>query len=78
MHNQIAESLRLRLDQRSNIAAADEGHARARLRKVHNGQSDEQRNRRDDLKVEQRLGAHAPDLLQIATARNADDERREN
>ena len=41
-------------------------------------ETDEQRDRGDDFKVEQRLRAHPPDLFQIAAAGNADDERRKN
>ena len=38
---------------------------------------DEQRKRRDDLEVHERLDPHAPNLFQVAVAGYADDERRE-
>src|SRR5438045_2638421 len=78
MDQQIAKALRLCLDQRSNVAAACEQNIRSRLYQIHDRESDKQRDRGDDLEIQQRFRAHAPDFLQITATGNADDERRKN
>src|SRR6266404_4288989 len=45
---------------------------------IYNPQADEKRDRSNDLKIEQRLQAHAPDFFQIPTAGYSHDQRRED
>ena len=78
VNEEIAKALRLRLHERRDVAAPNQRHASAGLRKVHNRQTDKERNRRDDLKIEQSLHAHASDFFQIAPAGDAHYQRREN
>ena len=78
MDEQIAKALRLRLDQRSNVAAAGEQQIRARLNQIYDRETDEQRDRGDYFKVQQRFGAHPPNFFQITATGNADHERRKN
>src|SRR5690606_10457048 len=40
-------------------------------------EADEERERRDDLEVEERLAAHAPDGLEVAGLRDTGDDRRD-
>ena len=78
MDQQIAKALRLRLNQRSNVAAAREKNARAGLCQIYDCESNEQRERRNDFKVQQCFRAHTADLFQITTAGDADDEGGKN
>ena len=50
----------------------------AGLADVDGEQADDQRERRDDLKVDERLDAHAADALDVAVAGDADDEHGED
>src|SRR4051794_26653416 len=59
-------------------ARSDELHADAGLDEVNDREADEERDGRDDLEVDERLRAHAADLLEVAAARDAYDERRED
>ena len=52
--------------------------AAARLQDVDDDQTDDQRERRDDLEVDQRPDADAADLLHLAHVRDADDDRGEH
>ena len=52
--------------------------ARARLEHVGDDQADGERERRDDLEIEQRLAADAADLLHVPGAGNAEDDGAED
>src|SRR5256885_17245380 len=78
MDQQIAKALRLRLDQGSDVAAAAKENTRARLREIHDCESNKESDSGDDLKIQQRFRAHAPDFFQITAAGDADHEGRKN
>ena len=78
MNDQVTKALRLRLDELSNVTAAGKQHAGARLGQIHNSEAEEQGHGRDDFKIKQSLRAHAPNLFQITTAGNTDNQRRKN
>ena len=80
MHDCFDQSFRLGLpDHFDDVdVTGRESHAGARLRKIHNRQSDEKCRGRDDLEINERFDSHSADLFQGAPARDADDDGREN
>ena len=75
---QIAKTLWLCLHQLTDVSATGQNNSRAGLSKIHYAETDKQRGRRHNLKVQERLHAHASDFFQIATAGNANDQRRKD
>ena len=76
MQEDLIPGLRLGGDLR--LLAHRQVDADARLHDVDRDQADDQRERRDDLEVDDRAQPHAPDDLDVAGARDAGDQRRED
>ena len=83
----IRKSVDRQVGARSVVYARDGGgielrrvrvDARAGLHDVHEHEADEERDRRDDLEVDERAQADAADLLHVAHLRDADDDRAED
>ena len=71
MHDRFDESLRMTLLNRLDDVdvAAAESDAGAGLGEIHHRQSDEERQRRNDLEINYRLDSHPPDLLRARRRR---------